>query len=58
MAHNMYTIRIGSMVKFFDKIKCYIVPRDRFIPVKNNNDLELVRSNSFKLNRYSWKLEK
>lgn len=49
---------IGSMIKFFNKIKCYIVKRDRFIPVKNNNDLELVRSNSFKLNRDSWKLEK
>ena len=50
---------IGSMVKFFDKVKCYVVSRDRFIPVKNNNDLELVRSNVYTLDKNtSWKLNK
>lgn len=49
---------IGSMVKFFDKIKCYVVGRDRFIPVKTNNDLALVRSDIYKLNKNCWKLDK
>lgn len=49
---------IGSLVKFFNKVKCYSVSRDRFIPVKNNNDLALVRSDSYILNKETWKLSK
>ena len=49
---------IGSLVKFFNKVKCYSVSRDRFIPVKNNNDLALVRSDAYILNKETWKLSK
>ncbi len=49
---------IGSMIKFFDHTRNYLVPRDRFIPVKRNDDLALVKSNSFVLNKYNWKLTK
>jgi UTP--glucose-1-phosphate uridylyltransferase len=49
---------IGSMVKFFDKVKCYSVNRKRFIPVKTNNDLENIRSTNYLLNKKSWTLEK
>jgi len=49
---------IGSMVKFFNNVKCYIVERNRFIPVKNNDDLDLVRSNAYSLNKKYWTLEK
>ena len=40
---------IGGMVTFFDNVKCYLVPRNRFIPVKRNSDLDLVRSNNYLL---------
>lgn len=49
---------IGSMVKFFDKVKCYSVPRDRFIPVKTNKDLELIRSDQYVMNKETWTLKK
>ena len=51
---------IGSMVKFFDndKVKCYLVPRDRFIPVKTNKDLELIRSDQFIYDKETWTLKK
>lgn len=49
---------IGSMVKFFNKVKCYLVPRDRFVPVKNNDDLNLVRSDAYTLNEETWKIIK
>jgi UTP--glucose-1-phosphate uridylyltransferase len=49
---------IGSMVKFFDKVKCYLVSRDRFIPVKTNNDLESVRSDNYDLDKQTWILKK
>lgn len=49
---------IGSMVKFFDKVKCYSVPRDRFIPVKTNKDLELIRSDQYQLDKETWTLKK
>jgi UTP--glucose-1-phosphate uridylyltransferase len=48
---------IGGLVSFFDKIKCYSVPRSRFIPVKRNNDLELVKSNMYVLDN-NWLLKK
>lgn len=41
---------IGSLVKFFNNIGCYLVDRDRFIPVKTNNDLNYIRSNKYILN--------
>jgi UTP--glucose-1-phosphate uridylyltransferase len=40
---------IGSLVKFFNKVQCYLVDRDRFIPVKNSDDLDNVRSNKYVL---------
>ena len=49
---------IGSMIKFFDKVKCYIVDRDRFLPVKTNKDLENIKSDNYKLNKNSWTLQK
>lgn len=48
---------IGSLVTFFDKVKCYLVPRCRFIPVKRNEDLALVRSSTYSLND-NWLLDK
>lgn len=48
---------IGSMVTFFDRVKCYLVPRSRFIPVKRNENLALVRSDLYMLND-SWLLNK
>ena len=47
---------IGSMIKFFDHIKCYRVKRDRYIPVKTNQDLETVRSDKYLLDPHTWKL--
>lgn len=49
---------IGSMVKFFDHIKCYSVPRDRFIPVKTQKDLEMIRSEQYQLDKNTWTLKK
>lgn len=49
---------IGSMVKFFDKVKCYSVPRERFIPVKTHKDLELIKSDQYKLDKETWTLKK
>jgi len=49
---------IGSMVKFFDKVVCFNVSRDRFIPVKTNNDLELLRSDKYQIDKKTWKLIK
>ena len=46
------------MVKFFNNVKCYLVPRDRFVPVKNNDDLELIKSECYVLNKKTWKIEK
>ena len=48
---------IGSMIKFFENIKCYLVPRSRFIPVKRNDDLTLVKSDAYVLDKNNWKLE-
>ena len=45
---------IGSMVKFFDNVTCFIVSRERFIPVKTNNDLELIRSDKYIINKETW----
>lgn len=45
---------IGSMVKFFDKVKCYQVPRTRFIPVKTNTDLALIKSDKYVLDKEKW----
>lgn len=50
---------IGSFVKFFDNIKCYIVGRDRFIPVKDQKDYDYVRSTqNYTLNKDNWVLKK
>lgn len=49
---------IGSLVKFFDKVKCYVVDRDRFIPVKTNTDLENIKSNDYILDKTNWRLIK
>lgn len=48
---------IGSMVKFFHHVKCYLVPRERFIPVKTNKDLELIKSDQYKLDKETWTLK-
>jgi UTP--glucose-1-phosphate uridylyltransferase len=48
---------IGGLVSFFDNIKCYLVPRSRFIPVKRNHDLDLVRSSQYLLDS-DWILNK
>lgn len=49
---------IGSMVKFFDKVKCYLVSRDRFVPVKTNNDLDSIKSPTYILDKETWTLKK
>lgn len=49
---------IGSLVKFYKKIKCYLVSRERFIPVKTNNDLEKIRSCDYTLDQMDWNLTK
>lgn len=38
---------IGSAIKYFEHAKGMIVPRSRFLPVKNTSDLFLVQSNIF-----------
>jgi len=48
---------IGSMIKFFDNIKCYLVPRNRFLPVKRNDDLALIKSDAYVLDKDNWKLK-
>jgi UTP--glucose-1-phosphate uridylyltransferase len=49
---------IGSLVKFFDKVQPYLVDRSRFIPVKTFSDLELIRSDEYKINKKKYILEK
>jgi UTP--glucose-1-phosphate uridylyltransferase len=39
----------GSAIKCFQNPQALVVPRSRFIPVKNTNDLFLVRSNLYVL---------
>lgn len=38
---------IGAAIKYFPRSKGMIVPRSRFLPVKNTSDLFLVQSNMF-----------
>ncbi|MCJ7638158.1 MAG: UTP--glucose-1-phosphate uridylyltransferase, partial [Nitrososphaeraceae archaeon] len=47
---------IGSMIKFFGNVRNYLVPRTRFIPVKRHDDLNLIKSEAFSLNKDEWKL--
>ena len=47
---------IGSLVKFFNNVQCYLVDRERFIPVKTNNDLHAIRSDKYKLDD-EWNLQ-
>lgn len=49
---------IGSMVKFFTNVKCYLVSRDRYIPVKTNDNLNTIKSDKYSLNKETWKLAK
>src|SRR5437868_500258 len=48
---------IGGMIKFFDKIKCYDVPRERFLPVKTHDNLNLIKTSDYELTS-EWKLKK
>lgn len=49
---------IGSLVKFFKKVQPYLVDRSRFIPVKTFDDLELIKSDQYVINKKTYTLEK
>jgi len=40
---------IGALIKYFTKVDKFVVSRSRFIPVKTNSDLLLIKSNIYDL---------
>lgn len=48
---------LGGFLKMFDKVKFYLVDRNRFMPIKNEEQLDNLRSDKYKLNKEIWQLE-
>jgi len=42
---------VGSAIQCFEKAKGVLVPRDRFLPVKSTNDLFLIQSNIYEVQK-------
>lgn len=49
---------LGSLVKFFDKVQFYLVDRSRFISVKSIEDLELIQSDEYIIDKKTHILKK